>query len=170
MFDTFDVCFISSFIFFVFLLVCRIHRYLYPLSVSTSFILSVLVGMPSAGSNFPLCAITFADILIPNFVPISFFKMATVLTNVSFSVFAYILRSSMYSKWLSLYPLFNVYPNFVWFNMMLMGFNATHKRKGGSVSPWNISHFVGLLSVFHILSAAYSIGSWIHLSVLLSSC
>ena len=76
----------------------------------------------------------------------------------------------MHSTWLSLCQLFNVYPNVVWFNIVLRGLSATQKTR------W-IVRLLGIfdtllgyeLCVFHMLSAAYSIGQWIYILVLLFS-
>ena len=96
-----DVCYVSSFILFSLIsFVCGTPRYLYKLSVSMSVFLSVLVEVHSAGSNFPLCTMTFTRLLIQYFIPMTLLKMKIVLTNAlhPFSVFAYSLRSSIYSK------------------------------------------------------------------------
>ena len=68
-------------LFCIFSFVCRTQSYLYHLSVPTSVILPVLVGIHSAGSNLSLCTITFANVLIQNFMPMSMLKMSTVLAN-----------------------------------------------------------------------------------------
>ena len=56
-----------------------------------SVILPILVGIPSAGPNFPLCTINMAHLLIPNIMLMSLLKVSTVLTNAfdSFSAIAY---------------------------------------------------------------------------------
>ena len=112
------VWFVSSFIMLcIFSLVCRTQRYMYRLSVSTSLILPVQVGIPSDGLNFPLCASTFAQLLTQNIMPLSMIKMTTALTNaiISFYVFAYRLTSSINRKLLSFCPIFKVNPNVVSF-------------------------------------------------------
>ena len=63
----------------------------------------------------------------------------------------------MYSKWLGFCPLFNFYPNVVRFHMVLRAFNATQKRRGDSVFPWNITDFIGIFPkrVPHAASCAF---------------
>ena len=53
--------------------------------------------------NVLLCTIHLAYLLTPNVMPITLLKISTVLINAfrSFSVFAYCLKLSMYSKWSS---------------------------------------------------------------------
>ena len=75
--------------------------------------------------------------------------------------------SSKYSAHLSSNPLFNVGPDVVWFNMALKGFNSTHKRRGDLSHLEIFQRLLGYL-LFHVLSAAFSIGLYIHLFVLLS--
>ena len=121
----------------------------------------MLVAIHCTGSNFPLFTNTLTQLLILNFIHISLLKMLIELSNVinSFNVFAYYIRSSMYSKWSCLCPLFNVYPSVVWLSMEFRGINATQKRKGDRVSSKNILHFIGIFDKC-VLHAVSCISHW----------
>ena len=59
-------------------------------------------------------------------------------------------------------PTFEFISNVAWFKMVLMGSNTTQKRRGIVRHLGIFQTLLGyLLSVFHKLSAVYSIGSWI---------
>ena len=77
------VCFRSSLILFcIFSLACKTQSYLYRLSLSTSVISPVLVGIPSIESNIPLCTNSFAHLFTPNYMLMSMPKMSTVLSSI----------------------------------------------------------------------------------------
>ena len=52
----------------------------------------------------------------------------------------------MYSKCLSLCPLFTVYLNVAWLSMVLRGFTGTQKRSEDGASPWNIIHLIEIFA------------------------
>ena len=60
----------------------------------------------------------------------------------------------MYSKWLSLWPLFSVDPNVVWLNTVLRRFSATQKRRVDSAPLLNMDpNVVWLNTVLRRFSA-----------------
>ena len=121
--------FVSSFIFASHILVCLQNpEILVP-------VISFYICNPARASRDSICWFKYSSVRIPTLADSKFhayvlLKMSRASSNAfnSLSVFAYSLWSSLYINWLSFCPLFYLYPNVVWFNTALRGFDATQKK------------------------------------------
>ena len=55
-------------------------------------------------------------------------------------------------------PIFKIYQNVAWFNMVMRGLSDTQERwRGDSASPWNIPHYTGMFAdrVPHVDSSLF---------------
>ena len=101
------------------------------------FVLHILVGLQNVEIFSHLITFYINNLLVQfeRPYPGSNFHCARLLLRLlmplaHFLLFSYSLRSSMYSKWLSLSQLFNVYPMVAWLTMALRWPMATQKTRG----------------------------------------